>query len=452
MGRRYPRHPPGLSKRTTFMLKPIFALVDCNNFYASCERVFAPHLEGKPVVVLSNNDGCIIARSNEAKALGIKMGQPLFECQALIKKHDMAVLSSNYTLYGNFSSRVMSTLAEFTPDLEVYSIDEAFLSFTGIVAAADRLSYARDIRQTVKQYTGIPVSVGVATSKTLSKIANERAKKDKTLEGVFDITAYSQTEMDALLATVPLEDVWGIGNRKAAFLREHGYATALDLKQAPDHWIKKHLTITGLRTVFELRGISCLPLELAPPPKKAIASAKTFGRPIESQAELKEAVATYLSRAAEKLRAQRSSCGLLQVFVQTNHFREDEPKYANSATFKLPTPTAYTPELVWYADYLLSKIYRPGYRYIKAGVMLTDFVPDSQLQLKLFSGNSSAQLADQERKQRLMAAVDQLNKKLGRESIRLGASGLARQWKSHQANVSPRYTTRWHELLVAKAC
>lgn len=434
------------------MLKPIFALVDCNNFYASCERVFAPRLEGKPVVVLSNGDGCIIARSNEAKALGIKMGQPLFECKDLINKHRVAVLSSNYTLYGNFSSRVMGVLSEFTTELEVYSIDEAFLAFTGLASDTDRLNYARQIRQKVKQYTGIPVSVGVATTKTLAKLANERAKKDKTLEGVLDITAYSQAEMDALLATIPLEDVWGIGYRKAAFLREQGYATALDLKQAPDQWIKQHLTITGLRTVFELRGISCLPLEMAPPPKKAIASAKTFGRSIETLDELKEAVATYLSRAAEKLRAQHTSCGLLQVFVRTNYFREDEPKYSNSATLKLPQPTAYTPELVWYADYLLAKIYRPGYCYSKAGVMLTDFVPDNQLQLKLFAGSPSAQLANHEGKQRLMAAVDHLNSKLGRESVRLGATGLSRDWKSHQANVSPRYTTRWDELLVVKAC
>lgn len=433
------------------MLKPIFALADCNNFYASCERVFAPQLESRPVVVLSNNDGCIIARSNEAKALGIKMGQPLFECHSLVKKHQVAVLSSNYTLYGDLSSRVMAVLSRFTPELEVYSIDEAFLSLSGIIHPTDRESYAREIRQTVRQWTGIPISIGIATTKTLSKIANERAKKDPSSGGVVDITAYSEGELDTLLSRVELEDIWGIGPRKGAFLRQNGYSSALDLKKAPDQWVKKHLTITGLRTVYELRGISCLPLELAPPSKKAIASAKTFGRPVEHVEELKEAVATYLARAAEKLRAQNSAASMLQVFVRTNHFHEDEPRYASSATLRLPTPTAYTPELVHYANHLVGKIYREGYRYSKAGIMLTDFVSDKALQLKLFSGSPQFQLGDRARQQKLMEALDKLNGKWGRDSVRLGASGLTRDWKSRQSNISERFTTRWDELLTVRA-
>jgi DNA polymerase V len=433
------------------MLKPVFALADANNFYASCERVFAPDLEGRPVVVLSNRDGCIIARSNEAKALGIKMGQPLFECQPLIKKHRVAVLSSNYTLYGDLSRRVMAVLAQFTPELEVFSIDEAFLSFAGIAAARDRASYARQIRQRVRQWTGIPLSIGVAPTKTLSKIANARAKKDPALAGVLDITDYSPAELDALLGTVAVEDVWGIGSHKAAYLTQHGYHTALDLKAASDGWIKKHLTITTLRTVYELRGISCLPLELAPPPKKAIARAKAFGRPVESLEELTEAVAAYLARAAEKLRAQRQKAGQLEIFVQTSHFREDEPRYASAIAMRLPTPTSYTPQLLHYARHLLTKIYRPGYRYAKAGVLLTDFARDDHLQLQLLAGSASEQLATHAREKKLMAALDAINHKWGRESVRAGASGLAREWQSRPTNVSPRYTTRWAELLTVRA-
>ena len=439
--------------------RSIYALLDCNNFYASCERVFNPRLEGHPVIVLSNNDGCVIARSNEAKALGIKMGQPVQEIQPLVRRHAIAVFSSNYPLYADLSRRVLDCLARFSPEVEIYSIDEAFFSLTGLVLAADRLDYLREIRTTVRNWTSIPVSIGVAPTKTLAKIANGRAKKDPQLGGVFDLTVYSEAELDQLLAGIEVEEVWGIGPRRATFLRQQGILSALDLKQAPDHWVRHHLTICGLRTVYELRGVSCLPLEKAPPAKKAIVSSRSFGRKVTRLEDLREAVAAYLSRAAEKLRAQNSVAGMLQVFIHTNTFHPGEPQYANASIFCLPIPTNYTPDLVKYAHFGLEKIYRAGYQYHKAGVMLTEIVPAERVQLRLFNprrdrilqSSPEQQLEERDQQQRLMQAIDGLNQKWGRETVRLASSGLERNWRGRQAQVSKRYTTRWNELLIVKA-
>lgn len=428
------------------MSKPIFALADCNNFYVSCERAFNPKLEGKPVVVLSNNDGCLIARSNEAKKLpGLKMGTPVFKVAEILQAHQVEIYSSNYALYASMSNRVMSSLAHFAPEMEIYSIDEAFLSLAGFTSL-NLTEYCRTIKQKIRQWTGIPLSIGVAQTKTLAKVANHQAKQDSRLEGVLDLTSYSQSELDELLSKLGVEELWSIGSRRAECLHQHGIMSAYDLKYANDQWLKKHLSITGLRTAWELRGISCLPLELAPPPKKAICCSKSFGRPVESLIDLKEAVATYVSRAAEKLREQSSKAAMLQVFVRTNLFNPKQPAYTNSLSLPLSAPTAYTPELVSRAIYGLEKIYRPGYTYHKAGVLLTNLSRPGQTQLNLFRESGY-----HEREQKLMEAIDHINRKAGCNTIRVAASGLQQSWQMRRSKLSPRYTSSWQELLTVYA-
>lgn len=428
--------------------KEIFSLVDANNFYVSCERSFAPKLEDKPVVVLSNNDGCVIARSNEAKKLGIPMGAPLFQVAGLVRQHHIEVYSSNYSLYADMSNRVMNVLAQFTPELEIYSIDEAFLSLAGMAPDGEFTPYTRRIRDTVHRYTGIPTSIGIAHTKTLAKVAGERAKKDPSLDGVFDLTAYREPHLDQLLSEFEVEDIWGIGHRRGRLLRQHGIENAFHLKHADDHWLLKHLTITGLRTAWELRGISCLPLELAPPPKKAICCAKSFGRPVTELNELKEALAAYTSRVAEKLRAQSSQAAVLQVFLRTNHFNPAEPVYSNSATARLPLATSYTPALISQAHACLEKIYRPGYRYRKVGLLVTGLTPAHQTQLNLFQPHPEETAT---RQQNLMQALDTINRRYGRNTLRLASVGISQDWKMRQANVSPHFTTQWQDLPLARA-
>jgi DNA polymerase V len=427
--------------------KPV-ALVDCNNFYASCERVFNPALRGRPVIVLSNNDGCVIARSNEAKELKIKMGQPVFQIKNLIEEHNIEVWSSNYALYASLSQRVMTTLQMFAPEVEVYSIDEAFLWLPGF-SPAELDKQAAEIRSTVGKWTGIPVSVGLAQTKTLAKLANRQAKKNPLYKdlGVFNIVEYTKSQLDDLLSKVEVEDIWGIGPRRSQFLRHHGILTAYDLKEAPDRWLLKNLTITGLRTALELRGQPCLPPELSPPPKKTIVTSKAFGRPVESLEELSEAVATYVSRLAEKLRVQHSLASVLEVFIHTSHFATKGPRYANSITIRLPQPTAYTPELAAQARLGLEKIYRPGFKYQKAGVIVLDLVPENGRQLNLF-GEGEGGPATLDRNQKLMEAVDEINRKMGRNTVRLGAAGFKEAWGMRRGNLSQHYTTRWDELLT----
>ncbi len=428
-------------------MPPVILLADCNNFYASCEAALNPQLAGKPLLVLSNNDGCIVARSAGAKKLGFKMGQPLFQCLDLVKQHEVEVVSSNYPLYADMSARVMQVLARFAPQVEFYSIDEAFLALPGF--SPDELDWhSHTLQAVVRRWTGITVSVGLAATKTLAKIANEQSKKDPRLEGVFDISAYSTEKLDELLANTDVENVWGIGRQKGRLLKQYGYPTAYDLKYAPDGWLKKNLTITGLRTAMELRGISCLPLELAPPPKKAIACTRSFGGSVTKLAELGEAVATYASRVAEKLRGQKSVAGVIQVFIHTNHFNPNEPYYSKHYTMRLAQPSSFTPTLVAYARHALEQIYQPGYRYIKAGVIVTDISSQTALQLGLLEGPDPWEVEEQGK---LMKAVDTLNQRFGREKVRLAASGLERKWWMKQSRLSPRYTTNWQELPVAFA-
>ena len=426
-------------------MKKMFALIDCNNFYVSCERVFNPSLEKRPVVVLSNNDGCIIARSNEAKLLGIKMGTPFFKCRSLIDEHKVEVFSSNYALYGDLSQRVMSTLQHFTPELEIYSIDEAFLSLEGFRRAL-LTGYAQLIQKRVKQWTGMPVSIGVGPTKVLAKIANKLAKNHRGHNGILAILDHRR--IDTMLDSVDVGEVWGIGRRYAAFLKKHAITTARDLKYAPDGWVKQHLTVVGLRLVWELRGIPCIPLEEVPPPKKGIGSSRSFGRPVDNLPDLSEALSDYVSRAAEKLRTQKSIASFVHVHLSTNGFKDD-PQYANTATLKLPVPTAYTPQLVYFAREALKSIYRSGYRYQRVGVFMNGILHQDRVQGNLFLTERCEGHPGLQRK--LMNTVDCINKKWGGNTIQCAASGVGKGWKMRQRAKSPNYTTRWKELPVVKA-
>ena len=423
-------------------MENLFALVDCNNFYVSCERVFNPIIEGKPVVVFSNNDGNVVARSSEAKALGIQFGAPAFECEQLIKKNGVYAFSSNYALYGDMSQRVMNTLSGFVPEMEIYSIDEAFLSFSGLSSVKDLTGYACQIRKTVKRWTGIPTSIGIAPTKTLAKLANKLAKKNPEHRGVCSVIEHP--ELDRLLDSVKVEDVWGVGVQYTKLLNLNGIFTALELKNAPDRWVKKQMTVMGLRTVWELRGHSCIPLEKAPPPKKGIISSRSFGRPVKSLAELKEALASYVSRAAGKLRAQRSVALFITVFLGTNPFK-DEPQYHNSMTLRLPVPTSYTAELIRHAHRILEELYRPGFRYKRTGVLFTEIIPEDQAQLNLFKPPSSG------KQDTLMRTVDRINMRWGANTVTHAAEGIQKGWRMRQLRLSPRFTTQWEEIPVVKA-
>lgn len=419
----------------------IIALVDCDCFYVSVQRVFDPGLEGRPVVILSNNDGCIVARSSEAKKLGIAMGVPLFKVRALLERHQVQVYSSNYTLAGDLSSRVMAVLAEFTPTWEAYSIDEWFLDLSGFTHQS-LTDYCRQIRATVRQRTGIPVSIGVGSSKVMAKIATEIAKDHPELAGVFNLIDHP--EPDRVLADIKIENVWGIGRQYSKFLRTHGIQSALQLRDANEDWIRQHMGVVGVRLVMELRGISCMPLDLNPAPRKSIIRSRSFGRPVTSLRELEESVATYLSRAAEKLREERLAATNVTVFILTNPFG-NTPFYSKSAMASLPVATNDTPELVHYALAITRSIYHPGYAYKKSGVILLGLVPVDQCQPNFFDQR------DRERSAQLMTVMDQLNSRFGSGTLRVAAAGLVKPWAMSSARRSLRYTTRWAEIPVVKA-
>ncbi|GAB4336152.1 MAG: Y-family DNA polymerase [Desulfobulbaceae bacterium] len=422
-------------------MRTLFALVDCNNFYVSCERLFRPELEGRPVVVLSNNDGCVIARSNEAKALGIPMGAPYFRYRPLIEQHGVAVFSSNYGLYGDLSSRVMTILQEMEPEVEIYSIDEAFVLLPD-QPCADHAGRAREIRRAVRQCAGIPVSIGIAPTRTLAKIANRFAKKEPVHGGVFDLGGRKDT--DALLASVAVEDVWGIGHRHAQRLRRHDIRTALDLKNSDDEWIRKQLTVAGLRTVMELRGIPCITPDQQPVPRKSVVSSRSFRRPVSSPAELREALSTYVSIAAAKLRREGLAATILHVFIRTSPHRTGQPQHAGHVTLTLDEATAATPVLIRAARKGLQRIHRPGHAYQKAGVMLTGLTTAGRVQRHLFrpSPGDSAPLLE---------AMDRINDRWGRDTLRYASCGIDRPWRMAQDRKSPAYTTRWDELPLVRA-
>lgn len=414
----------------------MFGLVDCNNFYASCERVFNPSLNGKPIVVLSNNDGCVIARSNEAKVLGIKMGVPAYQIKDLVKQHDVAVFSSNYVLYGDMSGRVMSMLAELAPEIEVYPIDEAFLNLAGI---KDLQSLGANIVRKVSRGTGIPVSLGIAPTKTLAKMANKFAKKYPAYNRLCIID--TEEKREKALKLFEIGDVWGIGRRQAAKLEKQGVKTAFDFTQLPGSWVRKNMTVVGERTWKELRGISCIDMESAPPAKKQICTSRSFGKMVEDIDTMSEAIATHASACAKKLRQQKSYAMSLMVFIHTNNFREDLPQYWKNTIIKLPVPTSDTLEIVHYALEGLKSIFMPGYQYKKAGVIITEIVTSAQLGL--------FDTVDREKREKLMQAIDKVNGE-HRHLVKLAVQGNGRDWKLKQEQLSKRYTTDINEVLTIK--
>ena len=354
----------------------MFGLMDCNNFYASCERVFNPALNGKPVIVLSNNDGCVIARSNEAKVLGIKMGVPVYQIKDEIQKYGIAVFSSNYTLYGDMSSRVMSILSSLAPEIEIYSIDEAFINLDGI---NDLQALGEKIVSQVVRGTGIPVSLGIAPTKTLAKIDNKFSKKYQAYNRICIID--TEEKRIKALQLFEIGDVWGLGRRQAAKLEKQGVRTAYDFTELPGSWVRKNMTVVGERTWKELRGLSCIDMEAAPPAKKQIYTSRSFGKMVEDIGTMSEAIATHASTCAKKLRQQKSYAMSLMVFIHTNNFREDLPQYWKNTIIRLPVPTNDTLEIVHYALEGLKSIFMPDYQYKKAGVIITEIVTSAQLGL-----------------------------------------------------------------------
>ncbi len=408
------------------------ALVDCNNFFVSCERVFNPKLRGRPVVVLSSNDGCIIARSNEAKKLGIPMGAPHFQWADFLRAHDVHTCSSNFALYGDLSHRVMRTLEYFNPDLEIYSVDEAFLWVGDL---ADPVTHCRHIREKVLQWTGIPVSIGIASTKTLAKVANHKVKKTAALKGVY---LPSKSELDTILDSLPVEEIWGIGRRLTEFLAKRGIFTAAQLRDQKDAWVRKNLSVVGLRTVWELRGISCLPLEEATSAKQSIMTSRTFGRPILSKQELSEAIATYAARGAEKLREEGRVAGWMQVFIRGK-------EYGNAAQITLPEPSQYTPTIIEYAKTGLESIYRAGHAYKKGGILLGGLEPEDAYQRDLFATS-----IDETKQRAAMALLDRANAQFGYSVLQFAAEGTLRPWQTKRQHRSSCFTTRWDELLTIK--
>jgi DNA polymerase V len=420
------------------------ALIDVNNFYVSCERVFNPSLEGKPMVVLSNNDGCAIARSNEAKALGVKMGEPWFKLKDLARCHGIIAYSSNYALYADMSNRVMEILRGFSPQQEVYSIDECFLDLTGF-ERRDLADYGLEIRSRIKQWVGLPVCVGIGASKTLAKLANHIAKKNPEFNGVCDSNAMTEQEWNAWLARIEVGEVWGIGRKLAPKLNQIGIQSALDLKRADAETMRARFSVVMEKTIRELNGTVCIELEDAPPPKKQILSSRSFGMPVTDRDSLAESITLYMTRAAEKLRRQRSYAGSVHVFIRTSPFRPDDRQYSNAMTIPLPCPTDDTRKLVNVALWVLKRLYRPGYRYAKAGVMLSEIVPAAGCQTDLFADQTMSPNSE-----RLMTALDAINRKMGKDSVKLASEGMKRPWAMKQGNKSPCFTTNWNDIVAVQ--
>jgi DNA polymerase V len=392
----------------------MFALIDCNNFYVSCKRTFNAKIEKKPVVVLSNNDGCVIALSNEAKALDIKMGALAFEKEEFFAKNNVEVFSSNYALYGDISNRVMATIAEMAPGMEVYSIDEAFIDFHNM-PYENLEELAQKIRATVKQYTGIPVSIGIAPTKTLAKVANRYAKKYRSAIGIYQID--SDTDAEIALVNTPVEDIWGIGYRYAKMLNENGIFNALQLTHAKEEWIRQKMHVVGVRMLRELQGEMCYSLKNEPAPKKGICVSRSFGRTTKDVKVITETVATFVARVGEKLRKQKSCAHIIHVFLYTNPHK-DEPQYFNSKVLQLPTSTNSTFEIIRYALRGLELIFKTGYNYKKAGVMISGIVPENQVQISLFDARK------RELDAKAMKAMDSLNRTMGRDTVKVATQGF----------------------------
>ena len=428
------------------LVKRRLALVDANSFYCSAERNFRPDLEGVPVVVLSNNDGCVVARSAEVKKLGVAMGMPWFQMKDLARQHNILAFSSNYTLYGDISRRFMSVLAQFVPpeEQEIYSIDECFLDFTH-QPHLDLTATGHVMRDRVKRWTGLPVCVGCGSTKTLAKFANNVAKKQAQWGGVCDLTALSETELVAVLGQFDVRDVWGVGRKIAMQLMSYGVRTAADLRACDAKRIRERFTVVLERTVSELQGVSCVAWENEPPAKQQIIASRSFGGPLYTTEQLAEPVRFHMARAAEKLRLQGSIAGTLGVFLETNRFRPQDPQYSPSRAIHLPAATDDTAVLTTWATTLMRAIHKPGFRYVKAGVMLMDLRERCVVQGSLFD----AAPTDRDlRRERLMGVLDRANGKWGRGTMGVGSAGVKQQrgWAMSRANLSPCYTTRWDEL------
>jgi DNA polymerase V len=418
-----------------------FALVDGNNFYVSCERVFNPKLEDRPVVVLSNNDGCAVARSAEVKALGVKMGTPWFQMRDLAQKHGIVALSSNYELYADLSNRMMSVLAQYSPDQEIYSIDECFLGLSGF-EHYDLITYGQEIRQKVKQWVGIPVCVGFASTKTLAKLANHCAKKGYAgVEGVCDFGRMNASELSRLFSSIAVGEIWGIGRQLSRQLIDRGIATVESLKTADAKILRREYSVVLERTIAELNGISCMAMEETAPAKQQIMSSRSFGNYVYDLEPLGEAVASYIAIAAEKLRSQGSLAGMLQVYIRTNPHKANAPQYQRGLTIPLPEPTNDTLRLTKVARWGLKQIYQPGFAYQKAGIALMNLRDAGTVQMNLFSKAKD--------NTRLMQVMDQINTVWGRGTLHSAAEGLQKEWKMKREKKSPGYTTCWDQLPVA---
>ncbi len=427
------------------MSQPLFALVDVNNFYVSCERVFAPKLEKVPMVVLSNNDGCAVARSAEVKALGVKMGVPWFQMKDLAKTHGIHACSSNYTLYADMSQRVVEVLKQFTPQLEVYSIDESFLRIDAVLQHhASATALGLGIKDRVKDWTGLPVCVGIGSSKTLAKLANHLAKKYPQWQGVCDLNTLSKSELHQWMSEVPVGEVWGIGHKLAKRLQVMGIKTVWDLLQVSPQAMRLHFGVVMERLCYELRGISCLELEEITPPKQQIIASRSFGKLVTSFEDLGESIATHTTRAAEKLRLQNSVAGALTIFIQTNRFMSREPQYAQSIVMPLVTPTDDTLVLIAAAMKGLKKIFKGGFRYKKAGVVLNLIADKPSLQASLFDDPKTRGQSSQ-----LMKTIDQINERFGQSILKPAATGTKKSWEMRSGNRSPNYTTHWNQLPIA---
>ena len=412
----------------------MFALVDCNNFYASCERVFNPKIEKKPVIVLSNNDGCVIARSNESKALGIKMGEPAFKLKSLIEKYNINVFSTNFALYGDLSKRVMNVIRSEVNQMEVYSIDEAFLDFTDYATKERGIA----LKEKVKQWTGIPVSVGIAPTKVLSKVASHIAKKH-TNSGVFMFD--NEDLIRRALNVFLVEDLWGVGRKHAKRLKEVGIHTALQLRETDSDWIRRNMSINGVKIQKELKGEICYPLETTTQRKKNICTARSFGTEIKELNKLREAISSHANTCATKLRKEKSCCSTISVFLNTNPYKPQAKQYHPYRVFHLDVPTNDSLEIVKFALKGLEQMYRSDCIYKKAGVIVGRTVPESQVQLSLFDN------VDRDKRKEVNSVVDTINRKMGRDKVKLAVQGSSRKWKLKQEKLSPCYTTRFEDML-----
>ena len=415
----------------------MFALIDCNNFYVSCERIFNPLLEGVPVVVLSNNDGCIISRSNEAKALGLKMGEPVFKRKDLIQQQNVRVFSSNYTLYGDISHRVMNTLRDFSPFIEIYSIDEAFIDLKGV--CTDFTTYGQNIKKAIQKDIGMPVGIGIASTKSLAKIANKIAKKRN---GVFTI----ETENQRLwaLANTAIEDVWGVGRQYSILLKKHGVNTALDFTNLSTDWIRRHMTVQGHRLKEELQGRPCIDLETVMQPKKNIATTRAFGKKLSDIEQIKESVSSHATTCAAKLRRQKSAARFVTIFIHTDPFSQTQKYVSRSITVTLPVASNSDSVLTKAAIMGLKKIFIPNLLYKKAGVIVSEICPENAIQQNLFECYDSNKLNS------ISKVTDFLNTRYGKSTVKLAVQGNSRDWKLKQEKVSPAYTTRWDEIIEVR--